>query len=325
MSSTPVSANLLFGIKWQLDILASQSADSNIQLTAKYDSYDNESLQIEFDIQQTVKQNFWYADISIYNLNDATENLIIGQGQLVRLSAGFINGQQYGVIFEGTLLQPIWERVDGINYKLTLHCIVGIIESTNNFCNINLAAGISQRQMIQQMAANARNPITNQSTPVTLQDINDVPASGGSSRGTVIFGNPNDYFTQIASTNGFNYWSSNLGANIRNLRQQTTNVPTVIYGPGTGLIGTPQATQDGVTANVLLDPRPILGGQMQLTPDTTIKQQPFVQGQFPTVLDQNGLYSIVALRHIGSSRGGVWMTQITAIATIGSKALLFNL
>lgn len=317
MSSAAIPANLLFGIQWQLDILAASTDSGSIVLTAKYDSYDNESLQIEFDVYQTVKQNFWYADISIYNLNDATENLILTQGQLVRLTAGFINNQQYGVIFEGTLLQPIWERQEGINYKLTLHCIVGIIESTNNFVNINLAAGISQRSLVAQMAKNAR-------TPLNLQAVNDVPDSGASSRGTVIFGNPDDYFTQIANTNGLNFWSSNLGVNIRNLRQQTENVPTYVYGPASGLIGTPQVTQDGVTCNVLLDPRPILGAQIQLTPDTTIKQQPFQQGQFPTILDQNGLYSIVALRHIGSARGSVWMTQITAITTVGSKALLFN-
>lgn len=309
---TPTRSNVAqFGIKWQLTI----STTDGQQIVAGYNSWLPEGLQITFDTYQTTQAAFWYADIAIYNLNDPTTQVVLKQGMTVKLEAGYQVGP-FGTIFEGTLFQPMWEREDGIDYKLTLHCLVGLVEETNNFVSLSVANGLSQRDLVARMASNCIFKLNSSNV--------NFPQEQVSSRGEVIFGQPGQVFKDLAEFNGINYWASSYAANIRQLLPQQTGIPTLQYSPQTGLIGTPQQTQDGVDIRVLLDPRATLATQYQLSPDTVIRQLPRTQGSYPTILDQNGLYVIAGVRHIGDSRGNTWDTEITGYTYIGSRLALLN-
>jgi hypothetical protein len=315
-------SNHLFGIRWRLTVSTFPDATGNAQQIVAYsDDFSFEGLHIEFDVYKTTQSSFWYADICIYNLNDPTTQLVLKQGMQVKLEAGFQNFQggsngPYGVIFEGALFQPIWERLDVVNYRLTLHCIVGVIEETNNFVSLSVANGLTQREIVARMAANAMNPLqANVSIPEEKLT--------RSSRGEVIFGQPSLYMEQIAKETDTNFWISNQAINIRNLLQSTV-APTISYGPATGLVGTPVQTQDGVDLTVLLDPRAELATQIQLTPDTVITQLPRLQNTYPTILDSSGLYVIGGVRHRGASRGNIWFTDITGYLYVGSRLALLN-
>ena len=300
-----------FGIKWQLTI----TTTGGQQIVATYANWLPEGLQLTFDTYQTTQAAFWYADIAIYNLNDPTTQVVLKQGMSVKLEAGYQTGA-YGTIFEGTLFQPMWERIDGIDYKLTLHCLVGLVEETNNFVALSVANGLTQRDLVARMASNCLYKLDSSNV--------NFPQEQVSSRGEVVFGQPGKTFKNLAEFNGINYWASNYAANIRQLLPQQTGIPTLNYSPTTGLIGTPQQTQDGVDIRVLLDARATLATQFQLTPDTTIRQLPRTQGSYPTILDQNGLYVIAGVRHLGDSRGNTWDTEITGYIYIGSRLALLN-
>ena len=309
--SSPASNVYQFGVKWKLTIT---TTDGTV-ITALQNGWLPEGLQITFDTYQTTQAAFWYADIAIYNLNNPTSQAVLKQGMLVELEAGYQTGP-YGTIFQGTLFQPMWERIEGIDYKLTLHCLVGLVEETNNFVALSVANGLSQRDLVARMASNCIYKLDSSNVNFEKEQT--------SSRGEVIFGQPGKYFKDLADFNGINYWASHYAANIRALLPQQTNVPTLEYSPTAGLIGTPQQTQDGVDIRVNLDARATLATQYKLTPDTTIRQLPRTQGSYPTILDQNGLYVIAGVRHIGDSRGNVWDTYITGYTYIGSRLALLN-
>ncbi len=317
-----VPVNPLFGIAWELIINTAPDAQGNsTQVTAYSKDYTFEGLEIQFEVSQSVgsyNNGFWFADIAIFGLNGPTTNLVITQGMTVRLDAGWQNGQPYGTIFEGTLYQPLWERVDGINYKLTLHCIVGLLEQVNNFCAFSIAGGATQRDIVARMASTALNPLD-------ASNVN-IPAANltASSRGEVIFGQPSLYLEQIGKETQTSFWFSNMAINIQSLLTAQTNVPTISYNANTGLVGTPQQTQDGVLIRVLLDPRLQLAGQINLDPSVTIAQLPRMQNTFPTVLDKDGNYGIMGLTHRGDSRGNVWQTEAIGVTYIGSKLALLN-
>lgn len=314
--SSPASSIPQFGIKWKLTITTSPDNQGNTQeIVAFADAWLPEPLQITFDTYQTTQAAFWYADIAIYNLNAPTTQIVLKQGYAVKLEAGYQSGP-YGIIFEGTLFQPMWERVDGIDYKLTLHCLVGLVEETNNFVSQSVANGLSQRELVARMAANCLYKLDSSNV--------EFPQEQTSSRGEVIFGQPGNYFKELADFNGINYWASTYAANIRALIQKQNNIPTLEYSPKSGLIGTPIQTQDGVDIRVNLDPRAKLATQFQLSPDTSIRQFPRVQGSYPTILDQNGLYVIAGVRHVGDSRGNEWDSYITGYTYIGSRLALLN-
>jgi hypothetical protein len=314
-SGTPI--NPLFGIAWELVINTAPDAQGNAtQITALSKDYSSEGLEIQFEVSQTVssgENGFWFADVSIFGLNDNTTQKIIQQGQTVKLNAGWQNNQPYGTIFEGTLYQPLWERVDGINYKLTLHCIVGLLEQVNNFCAFSIAGGATQRDIVARMASTAMNPLD--TSNVNIPDANLTP----SSRGEVVFGQPSLYLEQIGKETQTSFWFSNMAINIQSLRTAQTGIPTISYNANTGLIGTPQLTQDGLLARVLLDPRLQLAGQIHLNPSVTINQVPHYPGDFPTVFDKDGNYGIIGLTHRGDSRGNIWQTEIIGLTYVGSK------
>lgn len=313
MPTTNVSTVNNFGKAWKLTIKTVPDDDANQQvITAFSDSWTPEPLEIEFETYQTIENAYWFADISIYNLNTPTTQIVLKQGMIVQLEAGYQNKIGYGTIFEGTLFQPTWERVNGINTKLTLHCIVGLIENTNNFVAFNTAAGLTQREIVSRMAASP-----NIAYPLNVDNV-VVPDKTQTTRGNVYFGQPVPYLQQIATQNTSNLWITNLAANIRAL-VDATEVPTILVSPTNGLIGTPQQTQDGVEIRINLDARPILRGQVQLSPDVNIKQLQRVQGNYPTILDAQGKYAIAGIKHVGNSRSNLWDTYLTGITFIGTR------
>jgi hypothetical protein len=309
-----------FGRAWKLTIQTlPDSNGEQTTITALSDAWVPEPLEIEFEVRQSLSPigqfgGFWFADISIYNLNSPTEQVVLKQGMIVTLEAGYMNKIGYGTIFQGTIFQPTWERIGGITTKLTLHCIVGLLEHTNNFVSFNTAAGLLQREIVARMAAqpNIAYPLNVDNVKIDKQIVQ--------TRGSVYFNQPTTYLEQIAAQDTDNLWITNLTANIRKLADPTDGeVPTLIVGPTNGLIGTPQQTQDGVEIRINLDARAMLRGIVQLTPETQIKQLQRTQGSLPGILDQNGTYRIASITHIGNSRTSVWDTYLLGFTSVGSK------
>ncbi len=321
MSSVPVplpnqpAKKFRFGRIWRLMIETYQGAEVyTIETSLPPDSvFIPEQLHIEFNTVQSIQEGFWYCDISIYNLNPQTLNALILQGMKVTLGAGL---QIYGtmtstldVIFEGTVLQPIWTRINGNTSKLTLHCICGLIEATNNFIAQTIAGGVTQRQLVAQMAANCHFPL----------NATDIDQLGTTvvSRASTFFGPPSDAFQNIANDNNANLWFSSMALHIRELREQDS-LPTIVYSPSDGLIGTPQQTQDGVEMKMLLDPSITLMTQIQLAKGVSINQVQRNINSLPTILDQNNTYIVGRLRHYGDSRGNDWYTEVTGFVNAAS-------
>ena len=304
-----------FGRVWKFEIETYDGAEVfTIQTSLPPNNvFIPEQLHITFDTTQTIQQAFWYCDISIYNLNPVTMNILITQGMKVTLGAGYqiLGGitTTTDVIFEGTVLQPIWTRENGVDDKLTLHCVCGLIEVTNNFIAQSIAGGITQRELVAQMAQLCHFPL----------DANDVDISSTTklSRASVFFGSPADAFQSIADSNNSNLWFTNQALHIRELREQTTK-PTIVYGPSSGLIGVPQQTQDGVEMKMLLDPKITIMTQVQLQAGTIINQLQRSIPSLPTILDANNTYVVGRVRHYGDSRGNDWYTEVTGFVNAAS-------
>jgi len=297
-----------FGRAWKLTIEEQNGTLIEFGTNPVGNPFDPEPLQITFETYQTIQQGFWYCDIVIYNLNSPLEQQVLLQGMTVTLDAGY-QGQPYGTIFKGSLLQPLWERENGTDDKLTLHCVCGLVEVNNNFIAQTIAGGLSQRQIVAQMAAACHFPLDSSNV--------DELSSSKQTRASTYFGQPGEFFQDIADFNNANLWFSNMAVNIRNLRQQT-EIPTLSYGPDSGLIGTPKQTQDGVVMTVNLDARVQLMTQVQLQEGVIISQLPRNIPSYPTILDANGLYIVGAVKHFGDSRGNSWDTEITGFVNAGS-------
>ena len=354
--STPalssVSNTPYFGRAWKLNILNNDGAT----LTVQNRSYATESLKVTWTAELFANRTFATADISIYNLNQYTEqqllslgawgfNEMIAQANIVSLYAGYQNNFQAAnipstgpngatgidsLIWTGRVFQPLWERQNVTDFKVTLHCIMGYLEASQNYINSNIGPNATQAQIVRQIAKQARNPMSlyNQNSNIdNIDDLNQV--AGNYPLGKVFFGRPDDYLDSIAKLNNLTYFLSPNGVAIRSLSPGNNPQPDFIFGPPLPpgvtvpdlptarytptLIGTPQQTQQGVVFTVLQDSRVKLGSVVQLNM-TAIRVQPQFPGTIPSILDQNNSYVVGGIKHTGDTRGESWYTEITGVS-----------
>lgn len=321
MSTAPQPGTSIFGRKYTLQVLnPTVSGDTEIIKIADSDA-EPDALRIVFDVYTpAVHEAYWYADIDIYNLDQNTTQKIIqpstadlNQGQSVILRAGYKNGN-YDVIWNGPVFQPLWVRENVTDYKVTLHCILGLDEISRVGINGSYAANTNQTDIIMDIIKKSGLHADNISPNISSKKL---------PRGKAVFGSPAKYFTQIAEDNNLLWWLSNRGLSVGSPNEDlsVSGDPVIVYTPDTGLVGTPEQTQDGVNFTVFLDPRvqakkPLM--QVKLD-QSSIRFQKKQIGQFPGLLDRDGVYVVGAVRHHGDSRGETWYTQITGYTRVGDS------
>lgn len=334
-SATNLTQLTQFGRKYQVQVLFPPDEGGNREVITITDSaFEPEALRVTFDVYTVAWQAFWYADIAIYNLDQQTTNKILGsgapvasqappikQGMEVIVSAGYQNGN-FGVIWDGFVLQPFWERVDVTDFKITLHCVVGLDLISQNSINKTYAAFTQQEEIVRGIANAAFRKIPVDTISKNLPQT-QLP------RGKTVFGSPAKYFTQAAEANDMQWWLSSRGLNMGKPDEDLAEVSRdniIVYTPDTGIVGTPQQTQYGVSFRVLMDPRIVVKKPlMQVKIDnSTIRLQKWQINVLPGILDQDGIYVVAAARYLGDTRGQEWYTEVTGYTAVGGKLAMLQ-
>jgi hypothetical protein len=329
MSTPAASLVPLFGRKYLLQVT---KLDGTF-ITVASDEWEPEALGIEFECNFAGYRALYDATISVYNANADFTQVALSQGLAVQLSAGYQFGSNYGVIFNGVVIQATFEKQDVTDAKLTLQCVTGMKQVITALLNYATGPFQTQAQIIQQMAAKATTPPTvNISSPLK---------PGQLPRQKVFFGAPNFYFEQIARDNNM-MWVLDTDNTLHIGDIQTaSSTPDLIYSAAIpvgdtltvqdpaitySIVGTPQQTSDGVTLRVLLDARlRIKYPCMHIKIDATvIRQLPVAIGVFPPLLSQDGSYALIGIRHVGGSRTNAWISELHLILTSAQKATLFG-
>jgi hypothetical protein len=349
------SANPLFGRKWKLTVAGPANSTSQTQQKLVISSDDfPQPLKVTFDIQTLWYSWYWQAEIRIYNLSeDSTQWLLsqggtvtstsgntgsgptsgtqsppIQQGMQVTLEAGYQTPGQYGVIWQGSVLQPLFSRENQVDFVVTLRCVIGLNEDARNFVNQVYAEGIDPLVMVQQMAKDCFHPIPIGTVSPSLSG----PAL---SYPKVVFGNPGKHFSEIARSVNKQWWLDKSGFNVGDLVKEFPKTASYTFTPAntppiagsiSSVIGTPIQTQFGVNCRLLLNPNVVVSNPpMAIAINNTVIQQ--LQRQIGDItsigiLSQNGTYGVVGARYIGDTRGDVWYTDVTGWLGQGYLAAL---
>lgn len=330
--SSATNNNPQFLRKYNL-VVSSPANSSGPPTTISFNS-DGEpyALRLMFSIRTAWFARLWEAEIVIYNPNEQTANFLLTQGNTsgvapqpsagqqtlplqqgmpVTLSAGYQgDGANYGVIWDGYVLQVLWERENQTDFKITLNCIIGL--DTLNRSPIIGAYGeaLKQSDIVRKMANDCYHPIPIGTISPNLSD-KTLP------RGKVVFGNPRKYLSEIARDNNAQWWLGPKGAlNMGKLTTDIPDSPDLTYTPTTGLIGTPQQTQSGVNFRVLLNANvAVKNPPMVIKLDNTQIRQLMKQvGNLPpSILSQDGTYVVVGVAYHGDTRGQEWYTDVTGM------------
>lgn len=305
-------SNFLYGRKYRVYV----ADKNNVAL-------DVSNLRCTFRIERVALQVANYAEINIFNLSAGTEATIIKEGCRVIVEAGYQGitegkfadeQKQYGQIFDGQVIQTMRSKEDNnVDYKLTLVCLDGDSFLNKNIIKMTVNAGQNQRKIIDQITLQAK-------VPTEIGRISPELNTQNLPRGKVFFGMPKDYLRDIAMDNGANFWVDEGKVYVT----KPTDIAAgqaLVLSPTTGLIGTPQQTQEGVQFKTLLNPSLKLMTMVKLD-NTYIRQMKQQIGQLPVMLDQDGQYQCYKVTHVGDTRGDEWYTEVDGIGRYGKIPLM---
>lgn len=283
-------------------------------LTNDSQALDLSNLRFKFHTQAADVETPNTVIIRVYNLSEQTTKQAIAEYSGVVLSAGY--GNEAGVIFKGTVKQFRRGKESNVDRYLDIFAADGDVAYNFSVLNTTLKSGSSDVQRFNTIVQAFGLPADPQA-PSYLSN-----TGGILPRGAVLFGMARSAMRDLANSNNVR-WSIQNGV--------VTLIPLTGYLPGiavklnsaTGLIGVPEATDQGITVQCLLNPAIRVGGQVVINnkdiTTTTIKQQ-----FFPGYTDLNliatvnsetdGAYRVIVIEHVGDTRGQEWYTNLVCLS-----------
>ena len=277
---------------------------------------DLSNLRIKFSVKQSDSQSPNAADIRVYNVSNETAlSMLINlnppsgigfstPGRVV-LQAGYQSN--FGVIFQGNIKQIILGRESATDTFVDIVAGDGHLAYNYAIVNTTIAAGSSPMNQINAAASSMGNYGTTLGYISPLQQTK-LP------RSKVMYGNARNYLRAVAQSQN-NTWS------IQN--EKITFIKKTSYLPGTaviltsktGLIGTPQQTNEGVNVKCLLNPNIQVGGRINIAEATVQNFKINLQNvnspaNIAPPLTQDGTYYVLTLEQQGDTRGVEWYTSI---------------
>ena len=249
-----------------------------------------------------------YSEVVIYNLSPSSENIIIKEGYRVIIEAGY-EGNQYGLIFDGNVIQPLREKEGGTTYKLNLVSMDSDMFLVSGSANFSIMRGQNSRSLIE-------NIVNSSSVSTQLGAISQNLSNSELTRGKVVFGKASDYLRQIAQSESAAFYMEDGKVNIIRADDYSEN-EVIELDSESGLIGVPSQSDFGATIKMLLNPRVKLGTMIHVN-NSLIKNKQFQQGQAFYGLDQDGLYRVIKVTYKGDTRGVDWYTEVETVTQSGA-------
>lgn len=279
---------------------------------------DLSAFRVRFRIRNADEEAPNNAAIRVYNLAPDTVRRIRGEFSQVVLNAGYEFGN-YGVVFQGTIKQFHIGKENATDTFLDILASDGDIQYNQGIVNKTLAAGSTPAD---EIAAITSAMSAKADTTALLTDPQHIP----SIRGSVMFGMAKARMRNVATWLDAS-WSIQNG--------KVVVLPYTGYSPGevvqinvgTGLIGVPEQTDEGIKLRCLLNSRLRIGGRVQLNNSEVLqlvaqdKNAPFNMPydqwagiQFLAPLSPDGVYRAYVVEHNGDTRGPEWYSELTCLA-----------
>lgn len=247
------------------------------------------------------------AVINVYNVTEETYDKLRKEFTRVILQAGYQDN--CAVIFDGSIRQVRRWRENGVDICTSILASDGDAAYNYAVVNATLAAGSTTADHVAacQKAFEEKGAAKGY-----------VPELSGATlpRGKVMYGMARKYMRDAAKQTDTT-WS------IQDNKMQM--VPVKGYLPGeavvltsaTGLVGTPEQTNDGIKVRCLLNPRLKIGGRVKLD-NASIKEAQMELGITADIygrprLDDDGLYRIIKCEFTGDTRGNDWYADLVCI------------
>ena len=243
-----------------------------------------DSLTLSFDITKTITQDPNTATISVTNLSNNSRNLITsGKYDRVLFNAGY--GNEMRTLFTGWI-DVVENKRNGTDTDTVLTCNDGQKDYREARTAVTVAKGATDKDVVAQVLKDMPNT---QKGSVTLEKDRKLP------RGKALVGNTRDVLKTIAKNQDAD-WSIQDGKLVMiPFKSALANNEGFLIQEGTGMIGSPQKTSDGIEVSCLLNNVLRIGQLCRIK----------------SILNEfDGDYKVTKLQMKGSNKGNDWTTVL---------------
>lgn len=284
----------------RVDLIVSGASGDGLNLSG---------MRITFKTKKSDAQTPNTAEIRIYNLAPSTAKQIRDEFTQITLQAGY--EANFGIIFTGNIKQVRFGRENGTDTFIDI--AAGDGDDAYNFSVINttLAAGATQTDQINA----AGKALERRGVGVGF--LAETPPEA-LPRGKAMYGMARDYLRQSSEASEAT-WSIQDGKLQLVARTGTLPDQAILLNSKSGLIGTPEQTNDGISVRTLLNPLMKIGGQVKIDEDDVAEAKlPNTEGSAspnkPASIASDGIYRILTIENSGDTRGNDWYTDIVCLA-----------
>jgi len=269
---------------------------------------DISELHCIFNIEKTMSSTPNKSTLQIYNLAPKTRNSIIS-GKRVTVEAGY-EQEQYGLIYDGDVVVVVNSGINGIDKLTQVIAQDGDLFLNNEFINVSYSSGQKSIEYFEQAVGSVggeTDSVTDEAKDAVLP------------RGKVMFGNTSDYMRQFAKNEDALFFIDDGKINLVKAADPPRG-EIVSLSPSSGLVGTPELSEDGIRGKCLLNPMFKLNGLVHI--DNSHVELSTGYSLAANVSGgglSTGIYKIIQFTHTGDTRGNDWYTDFVGIAQPGME------
>lgn len=244
------------------------------------------SLRVSFDCAKSISDKPNQAKLMIYNLSVSNiEKALNGDFKRAVLSVGY---QSLNQLFVGDITKATVKR-SGVDFILTLECADGFSAYKNGRIKLSLEHGATDKDIVKNLTETFQGVQVGQ---VDIPNVRKLP------RGRVLNGDTREILNKIANNSQAD-WCIQDNEFIFLPKNKVLKNQAVVLSQESGMINSPQRTDDGLELDCLLNTELKIGGLVEVK---------------SIIKSFNGFYKIVKIKHTGDSHSNDWKSQLTVVA-----------
>lgn len=270
---------------------------------------DLSELRVTFGVSQSDFETPNTAAIRVWNPSDQTAQKVRKEYSKVSLQAGYRDGAK-GIVFKGTIKQAKIGRDSQTDTYLQIFA-AGDDEAYNfGMVNKSIAAGTPPKAQTQMIA---------QEMGVQAGDIQYDTGLQDNIRGKVLYGMGRTQLRNLART-GLATWSLQDGKVVVAPLTGYAKGEAVVINEKTGMVGLPEQTDEGIKITTLLNPKIVIGTQVQLDQASvqraSISLNPTDVNQFENAfppVSTDGFYYVMVHEMEGDTRANEYYSRLVCL------------
>ena len=244
-------------------------------------------LTISFDLTKTITSEPNEATISIVNLNQSTRNLITDKKyNRILLNAGY--GDDMRTLFVG-YIDEVENRKESTDITTTMTCSDGSKDYRESRTAVTVKKGQSDKEIVKEVLKDMPN---------TETGIQEYKKATKLPRGKTLVGNSRDILKTVAKNQDSNWSIQDGKLLILPKTSALANNEGFLIQEGTGMLGSPQKTSDGLEVRCLLNNIMRVGQLCRVA---------------SRIKEMSGDFKITKIQMKGSNKGGDFTNILTLV------------